>query len=380
MVHDDTLTIGLSTPVPLYRAEINGGPPQMVANEIHNDLYFSPDSQWVIFEQVHGFTSSLLRLRSDGQQPLNLTKDFAGRIKLNLDEQPYFAPTQISPDSQWVYFTGENESHRQQLFRVPMAGGAIEALTPPDDDYHLVFWSPDLTWPIVLHDRTLYWMRPDGGEFQRLLLLMDGPPADGEEQIVGWSPAEQLLTVRRDDHVYGLRVGEPQPIWRVDGAYNQMLMVGDWVLLVGGGIARMQHDGSHYLELVSQHETPRVTVTGLSLDATALVFFAERPSGVPNYAQEARLSDGQILIRPQAASADAFELFSALDWRSSLDTRAFDFYATTDVQPYRAPTDIWDSDIVAVGPPIDGKWSPPSLILMAGGLLLGSLVTLRRPR
>lgn len=159
---------GDGEPVGFYRIRINGGAMELITEVVYNHVYISPNAKWLVFEHLNpDFTGDLYRIRTDGRDPLVLTEGFDHPIKFDTSRIPFFFPVQISPDSQWVYFTAKDARDLLQIYRVPMLGGPIEQLTDFDDpDLSLVYWSPDWAWPMVRRNGLLYWMNQAGTTFR----------------------------------------------------------------------------------------------------------------------------------------------------------------------------------------------------------------------
>lgn len=346
----------------LYRIDLTTGKPHQITGD-YLSAYFAPNGQWIVIERrLPDSSTEIHRLRADGKNELNLTLHFAGREVVTINANQHLI--QISPDSQWVYFMGIMDSAPPQIFRVPIAGGPIEPITDSPAGVWMEFWPAESAWPIVRRDNQLYWMRPDGGEFQPIL---EGQTS-GNLSIMGWLPDQQILIVQ-GERLFGVRLGDEAPLWQLNGPYRGFFVLADWLILYGGAVARMRPDGTEFMELAGQVSSDTATLMGLSLDEPALVIFRDFPGTSGRNPQWARLADGHIQAMPVSTSVPAADLLTDLDWNAPYTRQVMDIFTRTNLQPVRAPARLMQSDFVAVGPPIDRKLDFFPLILISGGLL-----------
>ncbi|MBZ0320452.1 MAG: hypothetical protein K8L91_28825 [Anaerolineae bacterium] len=350
-------------PIALYRADLTTGKPEQITGLDYRMAFFAPNGEWIAFERnLPDFTAEIYRRRADGSEGLSLTADFPDFVRVTVNSNQLL--TQTSPDSQWVYFTGTKLDAPSQIYRVPIRGGTIESITDGAEATEMEFWPAESAWPIVRRDNQLYWMRPDGGEFQPIL---DGQ-IGGNLSIMGWLPDQQILIVQ-GERLFGVRLGDDAPLWQVNGPYRGFFVLADWLILYGGAVARMRPDGTEFMELAGQVSSDTATLMGLSLDEPALVIFRDFPGTSGRNPQWARLADGHIQAMPVSISVPAADLLTDLDWNVPYTRQVMDIFTNTNLQPVRAPAQLMQSDFVAIGPPIDRKLHPFPLILIAGGLL-----------
>lgn len=361
-VDQSGLTVGT---IGLHRIDLTTGQLERIGESVYAIVYFSPDGQWMVFSRWNSdYSTSLYRTHMDGNKGLSLTAALGDAVQFSESPSPYHYATQISSDSQWVYFTDERSADRLQIFRVPITGGPIEPITDTTASTRMEFWPAESAWPIVRRDNQLYWMRPDGGEFQPIL---DGQ-IGGNLSIMGWLPDQQILIVQ-GERLFGVRLGEDAPLWQVNGPYRGFFVLADWLILYGGAVARMRPDGTEFMELAGQVSSDTATLMGLSLDEPALVIFRDFPGTSGRNPQWARLADGHIQAMPVAISVPAADLLTDLDWNAPYTRQVMDIFTRTNLQPVRAPARLMQSDFVAIGPPIDRRLDPFPLILISGGLL-----------
>lgn len=369
--------------VALYRLDLTSGQLQPTATFDFARLYFSPDDQWIVYERLNredATSVSLYRTRADGSDGLHLTADFAGVIQTSASPLAYHYPTQFSADGQWVYFTAEARLGHVEVYRVPLAGGAIEQITDAPRSTGLLFWPPHSAWPIVMRDGLLYWLRPDGGELRRVLPF-ETTENGRTEQIMAWLPDDGLLIVARDDmQFFAARFGDDQPVWEIRGPYRAFVMLDDWVILYGSAVARMRPDGSDFTEFAGMVGADAAFLVGFSLDHPALVFFREFPGSPGLNFLRVRLSDEQLQSLPITDRVAAADLLANVDWRSPYLQQIIALCTVTNLELIGPPAQRLDTDFIAVGPPIDRKLQPFALILISGGLLAFGFLPTPAPR
>ena len=160
----------------------------------------------------------------------------------------------ISPDGEWVAFSGEYSGTRQ-IYVVPWAGGTPRQLTfypdvgpmPPRGGYdHLVIdWHPDGSKILIKANRTPYgqrvaryfWVDPVNGGLETPLPVPEGGPAtlspDGEKLAYSilsreWRTWKRYTAGRAQDvHVFDLAANTVRTLTTWRGTDNFPLWVGD---------------------------------------------------------------------------------------------------------------------------------------------------------
>jgi len=197
-----------STPGPtLYVLDIRTGRTTRVTDDdTQSALYpaWSPDGRWIAF--VNGRDITVVRPNGSGLRRVT-----------RAPFQDYW-PT-WSPDSRSIAFMRDRATFDSDIYRVPVAGGAVTRLTATGGSNSAPAWSPCgdaiayVREPINGGRGEIWLMRPDGSDQRR---PVDDPDAARDP---AWSPDCAWIAFTRGGHLAG-EVGDGAEIYamRPDGS------------------------------------------------------------------------------------------------------------------------------------------------------------------
>lgn len=181
-------TGGLSGQHNIYRMRPDGTEIQNLTHDPHNAWFnsLSPDGEWIIFtsSRRNDQTAELYRMRLDGSDVQRLAPRtlFEGH-------QMFLA---WSPDGQWMVFQQLGE-----FYRMHADGSELQQITYfPAENPRLNFhsWSPDSQWIIITSPERIggsyeiYRTRADGSQIYRLARA-----PDVHDYIIGWQQTPTLI-------------------------------------------------------------------------------------------------------------------------------------------------------------------------------------------
>lgn len=252
-----------------------------------------PVPDWLFLWEL-GANSTIYRISLDDQPPERLTATSLGG---------YLSPW-LETINGYLYFEAIGKDGSRHLYRLPMVGGRVQQITPPDGVF--VTFSPDRQWvyyhpqdnDFALHrvrvngsqsqrviegveleeclpapvgdwlacdsgprdPSFIYIMRPDGSEFRNLVPDSEARPAgfSWAHYLLDWSPDGQWLTL------WGVREGLSK-LYRIrpDGSNLQALTDG-----MGAEISRwMNDDASLYYQTFDAFNS---TLTGVEAAGNAV--------------------------------------------------------------------------------------------------------------
>lgn len=221
----------------LYRLGWDGSALQGVTVALRGILAFqwTNDAEWMLVQSFVKDNSELLRMRSNGQGWVNLTRDPA-RDRYGV----------AAPDGAWVVFVSDRVGH-EALYRMQMDGTELGYLHATMERSPL--WSPDSQW--------LYFLWTEEGQIGFYRIGYDGrnvarlADADGSESFITVSPDGRYLAfVRRGlrmDSLFLLEIATGRVVRLTDetmlnaisptwGPLLDTKWRGEWLIIGAGGL------------------------------------------------------------------------------------------------------------------------------------------------
>lgn len=192
----------------IYRVRVTDGRIEQITHNAagYSDYnpVFSPDGRWVYYlshDPAHSpdSTINLYRTAWEGGAPQQLTH-FE-------NQQQWIRAIGFAPNGKWAAFSvSGRHAIRENFYALDLANGrlyplaqplgSISGCSPPE-------WSPDSEWVLLAVNQggdsrscTIYLMRPDGSEFQRLLPIENRQPQLNSV----WSPNGNWIAISLYDN------------------------------------------------------------------------------------------------------------------------------------------------------------------------------------